>query len=204
MTIDPRPDPRPCSATEAVARARSMVGRGTYLLGTGDYRPVYAGAKLIDLPWTERDGHVGSDCAGLAICYAYKLQRHRLGFNQGPWATVEDDINCNSAIEDADNNRELFERVTAPAPGVLLTYPTIRLRNHPQPFIGHVSIVVSMSRCFVWDPEHPDYSMLDVVQCCGPNGHTPGVIQSDGSIWNHHDHLWPKPEHRTVMLRAIP
>lgn len=204
MHIDPRAiAPRPCSAAEAVDRALRMVGHGTYVLGTGDYHPVIAGGTLIDIPWTERDGEIGSDCAGLAISYAYMLKRHRVGFNQGPWASVEDDINCNSAIEDADHNRELFERVHRPELGVLLTYPTIRLAGHPHPFIGHVGIVVGVSRCLEWDEGSPDYSLLDVVQCCGPQGRTPGVIRSDGSIWAHHDHLWPKPEHRTAMLRAL-
>jgi hypothetical protein len=177
---------------------------GVYELGTGDYRPRVIDGRLIDVPWTENGGPLGSDCAGFAISWCYKLRRHRPGFNVGAWSSVSDDLNCNSAIEDADHEGDLFERVTTPAPGVLLVYPTIRLVGHPNPWIGHVAIVTSVVRCREWDNERPDYSLLDVAQCCGPNGRGPAVIASDGSIWNHHDHTWPKPEHRTVMLRVKP
>lgn len=205
--------PRPCSAPEAVLRASSMVNTpgGEYVLypegGGGDYRPFTdASGKTIDLPWTTVAGHVGSDCCGFAISYCYKLPRHRPGFNHGSWATVADDINCNSAIEDADHNRELFQRVFLPEPGVLLCYPTIRLVHEGKlmEWVGHVAIVTGISRASGWNPSIPDYSLLDVAQCCGPNGRRPGVIATDGSIWNQHDHNWTKPEHRTAMLRALP
>ena len=195
--------PRPCSSSEAVARALSIVGKGgQYVLGTGDYRPT----AQHDEPWTTRDGMTGSDCAGFAISWAYKLVRHRPGFNRGAWATVADDLNCNSAIEDAQHNQELFEIVSTPAPGVLLAYPTFTLKGHdgqPLRFIGHVGIVTSVRRCTEWDHDHPRYDLLDVAQCCGPNGRRPAVIATDGSLWRHHDEAWPKPEHRTWMLRAL-
>jgi hypothetical protein len=41
------------------------------------------------------------------------------------------------------------------------------------------------------------------VQCRGPNGKRPGIVATDGSIWDHHDALWPKPEHRSVLLRMV-
>lgn len=180
--------PRPLYSTaQAVAQARALVGRGVYQLGTGDIDS----AK--DSP---------RDCFGFAFCEVYGVKRHRPGFNHGPWSTVEDDLNCNAAIEDSDHAGELFERVFTPSPGILLTYPTIRLPGHPQPFIGHVGIVVSVARCAEWDRDRPQYSLLDVVQCHGPNGRRPGIVATDGSIWDHHDRLWPKAEHRTVMLRV--
>jgi Putative peptidoglycan binding domain/CHAP domain len=198
--------PRPCTATEAVARALSLVGRGgQYQLGTGDYHPARAGTPD-DLPWAPAvSGAPGSDCAGFALSWCYKLPRHRPGLNVGPWATVSDDINCNSAIEDADHAQDLFVRATgAVQPGDLLTYPTITLPNHPKPWIGHVAIVTGVGRAAAFDLANPDYSLLDVAQCCGPNGRAPAVIASDGSIWNQHDHQWPLPAHRTVVLRAKP
>jgi hypothetical protein len=180
--------PRPrFSAEQAVARARSMIGRGVYKLGTGD----------IDSP---DDGP--SDCFGFAYCKLFGVKRHRPGFNQGSWATVTDDLNCNSALEDAAHAGELFERVERPAPGTLLVYPTIRLPGHPTPWIGHIAIVISVKRCLEWDNDQPSYALLDVVQCCGPNGRKPGIIATDGAIWDNHDHNWPKPEHRTVILAA--
>ncbi len=182
--------PRPrYTAEQAVAQARALVGRGVYQLGTGDIDTRYDDPR---------------DCFGFAFCEVYGVRRHRPGFNHGPWASVESDINCNSAIEDADHAGELFERVDTPAPGVLLTYPTIRLVGYPQPFIGHVGIVVSVARCIEWDPEFPTYAMLDVVHCHGPNGRRPGIAATDGAVWGHHDQNWPKPEHRTAMLRVKP
>jgi hypothetical protein len=182
--------PRPIyTADHASAHARSLVGRGVYELGTGDL---------------DSHGDGPRDCFGFACCETYGIRRHRPGFNRGSWATVADDLNCNSAIEDADHAGELFERVNTPAPGVLLVYPTIRLSGHPDPWIGHVAIVVGVSRCVSWDHDHPNYAMLDVVQCRGPDGRRPGIVATDGSLWDHHDALWPKPEHRTVMLRVLP
>lgn len=182
--------PRPLyTAAQAVAQARALVGRGTYTLGTGDITS---------------HGDDQRDCFGFAACEVYGIKRHRPGFNEGPWATVSDDLNSNSAIEDADHRRELFERVFTPAPGILLAYPTIRIAGHPQPFIGHIGIVVGVSRCLEWDHDHPDYALLDVVQCSGPNGRKPGIRATDGSAWSHHDTMWPKPEHRTAMLRVLP
>jgi hypothetical protein len=166
-----------------------MVGRGVYELGAGDL-----GSNNDD----------ARDCFGFAVCECFGLRRHRPGFNAGAWASVSDDLNCNSAIEDADHAQELFERVTTPAPGALVAYPTIRLPGQPTPWIGHIAIVVGVSRCTTWDHERPDYSLLDVVQCHGPNGRRPGIVASDGAVWNQHDATWPKPEHRTVMLQVRP
>jgi hypothetical protein len=187
---------RPCSPAEAVARALSMVDvPGPYILGTGDYNP-----SGPDVPWTERDGLRGSDCAGFAISWCYKLPRHRPGYNIGPWSSVSDDLNCNSAIEDAEHARELFTLADgAPQVGDLIAYPTIRLAGHV--FIGHVCIVVGVGRAGAWSV--PDYSLLDVVHCHGPNGRKPACTRADGAIWNQHDHVWPKPEHRSRLLRAV-
>lgn len=199
-------DPRPCSAVEAVIRAKQMIGKpGVYELGTGDYRPRVVSGQLIDLPWTDNGHAIGSDCAGFAMSWCYKLQRHRPGYNVGSWSSVSDDINCNSGIEDADHARDLFVRVTgAPMPGDLLVYPTIRLAGHPLPWIGHVAIVIGVSRVATWDSMAPQYHLLDVAQCCGPNGRSPAVLATDGSVWDRHDHDWPKYEHRTAALRAVP
>lgn len=202
-------EPRPCSAAEAVQRALSIANQGgEYQLGTGDYRPSVVNGLLIDRPWTARDNHVGSDCAGFAISWCYKLQRHRPGYNAGPWASVADDLNCNSALEDAAHTADLFMfPVGMPKPGDLLCYPTIRVPGadgKPLTFIGHVGIVVGCSRATTWDAQRPRYDQLDVAQCKGPNGRAPGVILTDGSIWSHHAEQWPRPEHTTRVLRAVP
>ncbi len=193
--------PRPCGPAEAVQRALSLVGNGgMYWLGTGDWRPV--GPMGRDVPWTTNNGGTGSDCAGFAISWCYKLPRHRPGLNHGAWSTCSDDLNCNSAIEDAEHEQDLFVIADRPMPGDLLCYPTIYLQGHE--FVGHVGIIVAVNRCAEWDPAMPAYHLLDIAQCCGPNSRQPAVIRTDGSVWDRHDHNWPKYEHRTKVLRAKP
>lgn len=187
---------RPCAPAAAVTVARSLVGTGVYELGTGD----------CDTP-------VGapSDCAGFAICKCYGLRRHRPGFNHG-WMdpggrtpSIEGDLNCNSAIEDADHHRELFVRGDRPELGDLIAYPTIRLPGSGAgPWIGHVAIVVGVDRARNIDMTRPDWSLLDVVQCAGPDGRRPGIIATTGRHWVDHDRTWPRLEHRTALLRLVP
>ncbi len=190
---------RPCSAAEAVQRALSVVGQGgEYEIGGGDYYPIGG----IDLPWTRsrETARLVSDCSGFAISWCYQIPRHRPGFNRGLWATVSDDVNPNSAIEDADHHRELFERCDRPELGALLCYPTIHLPGHPLPWVGHVKIVTGISRCLEWDASSPDWSLLDTAECMGPPGRKPGVVAGTGTGMVEHDRKWPKVEHRTAML----
>ncbi len=172
----------PCTAEEALARAQRGVDlKGQYLLGTGDYTNDAA-------PWTS-DGYSrsGSDCAGFAICWAWKLVRHRPGFNHGPWSTVEDDINVNSAIEDAEHNQELFTIAVVPRPGDLLCYPTFRYAG--KVFIGHVALIERVPPQWL----HIDgYHQLTVIQCHGPDGWEPGIARTDGSHWDTYEHNWPR------------
>lgn len=186
-----------CNAQEAVARAQAIVGKGGhYFLGEGDYNVGKPGNPPgLDLPWT---GEGGSDCAGFAICWAWKLRRHRPGFNSGPWASVSDDVNCNSAYEDGLHKQELFVAVKPGeqvAPGDLLLYPTFVLGG--KRFIGHVGLIESVPDGFTYG----DWRRLSILQCHGPNGYTPGVVRTDGSIWAHHDMVWPKEAHRAHVVR---
>jgi len=150
--------------TEAVERALRHVGKGTYALGAGDFH-----ADRPDSPWTSKPPsyEYGCDCWGYAHSYAYKTSRHRPGFNKGPWATVSDDINCDSAIEDAEHKRELFELVDTPRIGDLLVWPSIRGPDRKRIRIGHVSIVVDVPA--EWDVAAPQFGLLIVVQC-SPGG----------------------------------
>jgi hypothetical protein len=200
----------PCTAKEAVARGQAALRMGgEYGLGTGNYHPGPYAAPMTngDVPWTGTPP--ASDCAGFAICYAWKIVRHRPGFNHGSWATVSDDVNVNSAIEDGDHARELFttlgppwraqsasQPIALPRPGDLLCYPTFRCQGLT--FIGHVALVESVPD----DWKAGDrWSRLTVLQCHGPNGFKPGVVRTDGAIWDHHDAIWPLPQHRTVVVR---
>lgn len=189
---------------------------GEYELGTGDYRPRVIGTYLIDVPWTDAGDKRGSDCAGFAISWCYKLRRHRPGFNKGGGFDVEDDLNCNSVLGDAMGARECFELATGvPKPGDLLVYPSFylydasgaKLRDeagHVRQWIGHVGIVVNNKRVTMWDSKHPRYDLLDVAQCRGPNGRKPGILLTDGSIWLHHAEVWPKPQHTVYVVRVLP
>lgn len=188
------------TSQKAVEIALSQVGRGIYQLGTGDV------GDHPDDP---------SDCAGFAINRCYGIKRHRPGFNEGPWASVSSDLNCNSAIEDATHKQELFLPVwdpqynaastngqgpAVPMPGDLITYPTFRLPGHAQPWIGHIAIVISVPA--EWDWGHFQWRDLGIVQCCGPNGRRPGIIAGTAGHWDLHDSQWPKPEHRTRLIRV--
>lgn len=192
--------PRPLrSDADAVRYALAMVGRGSYRLGTGD----------ID---TKADDQ--RDCFGFAVCEAFGIKRHRPGFNRGwyvaPTAefpegrtpSVVDDLNCDAAIEDADHHQELFERVFTPFPGALIMYPTIHLPGHAMPWIGHVKLIVGVSRCLEWDHERPDWALLDTVECCP--GHEHGIVRGTGLGMATHDKVWPLPHHRTAMVRVLP
>ena len=166
--------------SEAVARALAAVGTCEYLLG-----PTQGDKK---------------DCVGFAWELCYQMPRHIPGLNRrgGGIGDVEDDANTNSLIGDADTDRVLVQRLAAPEIGCLICYPTIRLDGHPQPWIGHIGIVVGLDRYVAGD-----WSTLDTVQCCGPNGRRPGVLALPGYAFAHHDSLWPLPQHRSVLLRVL-
>jgi hypothetical protein len=207
----------PCSPAESVSRAQSLLVHPTnattgYRLGTGGYHP-----GAVDLPWTtDEHGVFGSDCAGLT-CWAYRLARHRPGYNRGnPCGVanydVEDDLNSNSFLGDAarGGRHELFMmpsmgpgQVGDPLPGDVLAYPTFRLPGHRNPsemltFIGHVALVVRVDR---WDGSL--WGSLDIVQVCGPEGRRPAAIASTGAHFDAHNATWPKPEHRAWLLRPV-
>jgi hypothetical protein len=178
-----------CTAAEAVQRGYAIFAaqRGQYGLGSGDYHPASHWTPAManaDVPWTRSpDAHhrgPASDCAGFAICYAWKLKRHRPGFNNGAWASVSDDINVNSAIEDGDHKRELFDSLDGQAPlkpGDLICYV-------PNDFKAG-----------------DKWARLTILQCCGPDGRTPAVLKTDAHHWDDHDKIWPKAIHRTVIVR---
>ena len=188
---------RPCPPDLALARARMHVGRGgEYGLGHGGYD-----SKRPDIPW---DIEEKLDCSGFAMSWVWEIPRNRPGFNHGAWSTVSDDINTASAVEDARHRQELYEIVTEPAAGNLLVYPTIVIvvDGHEHKYIGHVSIIESIARVVKWNRQRPAYSLLDIIHCKGGNGRRPAILREPGRIWDAHDAKWPKPEHRSVMLRV--
>ena len=188
----------PCSAEEAVNRMLSIEDNGgQYLLGSGDYSPTAPG-----VPWTTRNGEIGSDCAGAAISFAYRLRRHRPGFNHQPNATVSDDLNVDSICEDSDPRRgghlELGELVTIPAPGILLITPTIRIPEKSFTMMGHVRLIIDATR---WNPDAPRWADVVYLECRGPQHRKPGVVRNTGESVDQHDSVWPKWQHRAAMVR---
>lgn len=188
----------PCTAAEALSRMSDLakIRDAEYILGTGDFNP---------------KGYVRQyDCAGAAICEAYKLTRHRLGFASGtpPYEAtndVDDDINTNSALEDAMRKQEVFELVpdSEPVlPGDLVMWATIHLvtaDGETHTFIGHVLmakvIPAGWKRVDGWH-------LVRFLQCCGGNGRTPAVIETDGSVIDRHNAKWPKPGMRAYVVRV--
>lgn len=213
----------PVQAVAAVSRLlRYADVQMPYRYGSGDYHPGHFGLEQ-DVPWSsDRLGVVGSDCAG-AICYAYALRRRRLGFNKFPYTRwdildVEDDLNTNSMIGDATHRQELFTIVPAGDAlhvGDVLAYPTIMLTvttgvapmrhtdwlrdddGNIRKWIGHCQLVKTPNGVVAGGL----YTHAEVLQCYGPNDRRPAIRVTDAHAMDAHDHTWPKPEHRTRVLR---
>lgn len=182
---------------EAVQRCLKLIGAGTYKLGALD----------------EDADRLVFDCTSFCMRYAYGLDGHRPGFNRdwkadwmtGTTATVVDDINSNSAIENAlFGNGELFQLVTgAPQVGDIIAAPTIHLPGHAEPWIGHGVIVTNVDRARGhWDPQWPEFALLDVAECHGPNGTHPAIRMNNGTYFDGWRAKWPKVQHRSWLLRV--
>ncbi len=171
--------PRPrFSVADSVERALRFVGKGTYALGAGAWTP----GALADDPWTSMHGFDdASDCWGF-VSWCLGLPRHVPGFNRGKWATVSDDANTDSAIEDAEHLRQMFVLASRPEPGDLVVFPSVREpKTRKRLRIGHVGIIVDASRCLEWDPSLPAYDRLEVVQCQAST--RPAVKKGSAAGW---------------------
>ena len=197
--------------TDPLARLQAILDSktGQYALGTGGYHPVRdAQGKLSsDLPWTarEKDGAVGSDCAGATPCYSHRLKRHRPGFGKGGY--VEDDMNTDSILWDAchaqdvctlvngyDFNKKVWVR-GAVRPGDNIIYQSVRKNGQiVWPYVGHVGAVKGVLADF--DPLHPNWLLLKIIQCCGGDFRKPALLETDGRAWANHDRTWLTPDHQ--------
>jgi hypothetical protein len=183
-------------AIEALERCKKLIGAGTYKLGASD-------KDADDLVF---------DCLSFCVRYGYGIAGHRPGFNRdwkedwmtGATSSVIDDLNSNSAIEDAFHARELFELVTGPPQlGDIIAAPTIRLQGHPDPWVGHAVIVAGVERAHRrWDPQHPAFALLDVVECHGPDKTHPAIRMNNGTYFDGWRATWPKVQHRSWLLRV--
>lgn len=125
---------------EAAARARGMIGTlWPYILGGGNHR----GPTRVKLANGTMSAP-GYDCWGFAWSHCYEEPRTVKGFNKGPWATVTDAINCDSAIECAENIGKVFRVVDVARVGDLLVMPSIRDKAGKRIRIGHVWIVTAV------------------------------------------------------------
>jgi hypothetical protein len=187
----PQSTDAPITASEAVQRAQTWAttAAGCYQLGEGDYFPVQP-----NVPLTKG----GCDCDGFVL-WAWRTPRHRKGYNVGSWATVSDDVNPNSLLEDAQHAKDLCTPVmyNDVRPGDLLCYPTFHYQDAHgaiHEFIGHIAIIVAVPAGFKVGQK---WTQLQIVQVCGPNGRVPAALTTDGSVFDTHDATWPVPIHTT-------
>lgn len=210
--------PRPSNPGDAVARALAIATSEAstpvphlYGLGAGNFVPARPDSPFtvyVD-PKTERKS-LRCDCMGL-IAYAYRLPRRREGFNAGRWSTVEGYVNCDSAIQDAEHEQDLFELVDDPRPGDLVIWPSIYAGELASPYrgrtgvrrrIGHIAIITEV-RTAIWRMKK-DYSLLSVVQC--GSKHSPAVHRSNAAVWANKDRTqWGRrDEWGSRIVRPIP
>ncbi len=52
-----------------------------------------------------------------------------------------------------------------------------------------------------WSPS-AGFHELRILQCCGPDGRDPLVLETDGSAFDKHNRDWPKEQHRVQILRV--
>ncbi len=201
--------PRPCSSAEAVQRAESLAAlelsrsseqRAIYILGAGRYDPTKPDASPFTLaPTTEarerirkrygRD-RVGVDCRAFTN-HCYRLPARRDGYNAG--GSVVGYVNTDSMIEDArSSSPDLFRVASAPFPGCLVVYPSIRRKElraeggytsdlGKRVRVGHVGLGLRY-RGVEWDPTRLEcWARLDVIQA-GSTGE-PAISTIDGSLW---------------------
>lgn len=192
---------------EYIARLLTQVGKGEYQLGAGGYDPKRPDT-CFHLHWDaeNKPGVIGCDCSAFTIRFGLKLSGRRPGFGRGPGAHVVDSINSDSALFDARHNHDLFDLVDGPPiEGDLLIIPS---RFDPvsgkRTGIGHV-LATTRNRAAEWDHRlmPRPWDQVDVVQCRGPNGKKPGVIESTAEVCTRHDAKWVKvPEMWTQVIRV--
>lgn len=178
----------------AVARARSLVGRGRYVFGAGGRDPCASG------PESMLGARCGCDGPGfIAWCLGY--DRYQPGF-AGGWDWVGPD----SMIVDAESTRAWFDTVAAPEAGALIAYPSIDLeRDGRTDRPGHVGLIVDVPAA--WSRLETVWSALRVIHCAQSLqrrvGHaideTHGVAWSQRASFRGHSH----PRWRTRFLRYV-
>ena len=214
--------PRPVSIEQSLTTAASYVAV-VFDVKLSKYVRVKP-SVYVDGTGSWPDAAPQMDCVGAAVSRFSELPRHRPGFNKNLLTKllaqgmdpvqaeayafvldIEDDVNTTSLIGDALSDQDLSQIVDEPQPGDWLAYPTVKLKNAPgKSWEGHIAKVVGTKRARDWDPTAPNYSLLDTIQCTGPNGRTPGIVAMDGRYFDEWLATWPLPQHRPRILRPFP
>lgn len=140
-----------------------------YALGAGGRNPRSSDPRSEKL----RNGirRFGLDCSGL-VAHAIGFDRYQPNFI--PWGGW---VNTDSLIEDALGLRQLVEQVMYPEVGALLCFPGVDYDSDgDRDRIGHVAIVSSIARVAEWDPNAPQYHLVDIIDCAGSNSKLPGAV----------------------------
>lgn len=187
-------------AVKAIARARSMIGKGIrYKLGAGGRNPNNA------TPETFRDGVLGSDCAGfVAWSWGFdRLQSPTLKGRPGQFNPTSKGslsgytlldaikpseynffdyyggwINTDSMLQDAfDNNADWFTHLPKPIPGAIIVYGSVGKGKDRR--IGHEGLVVEAP--IIWDPKDVEcWKKVKVVDC---RSASPAILERDAMAW---------------------
>lgn len=195
------------TTAEYIARLLTQVGKGEYQLGAGGWDPKRP-ETCFHQHWDveNKPNTVGCDCSAFAIRFGLKLRGSRPGFGRGPGARVTDAINSDSALYDAIHNHEIFELVAGPPiEGDLIVIPSyFDPKTGKRITIGHV-LATRRNRALEWDHKllPRPWHLVDVVQCRGPNGKRPGVVESTAEVCARHDAKWVQmPAMWTQVIRV--
>jgi hypothetical protein len=114
------------NVSEALARARSMIGKGiTYKLGRGGMNPAAP---------TPADKAGRCDCSGF-VCWCLGLSRQNYNpVFRSNW------ISTASIVADANGPAALFSRLQDPVPGAIWVYPPSAAKRY-----GHVAIIETVN-----------------------------------------------------------
>lgn len=119
----------------AVHKARVLATEPSrYILGAGGRSP-----KAPE-PFTLKDGYEGCDCIGF-VCWLLAIDRFQPYVEAGTIREYGGWINCDSAIGDSHSAQAVFERVSKPAVGDIVIYPSkAPFRRH-----GHVGLITRVN-----------------------------------------------------------
>jgi hypothetical protein len=181
---------RPTTPAEAASRARSMIGfkvplhanapagivpmRIAYRIdgGNGGTDPLAPHCASWSYGWRVPT----SDCVGLA-CWAIGTSRFHKEFTE-----YGGDMNTDSMILDADGKRSFYTDADRPRVGGLCVTPSIFTKGRPRR-PGHVGVIVKVPT--EWDPKAPQWDLVHVVHCHGPQSavHMPAISLGDAWLW---------------------